>query len=161
MRAVALQLTGKITKLISKPESTALHMSTDVPPINFQQYAVDLSAAVSRQDGASAASILSLQDRLAIQRIYQGLPYSTARSPPENPHLQELKRIFATSQLDHAGQSAWSSVASKHIATIVHLAHDSDPHSAQLGDQHQQLAFQSQLDLAKYVRGATHQLCRL
>lgn len=126
------------------------HMSSDVAPITVQQYAVDLSSAVSRQDGGTAAAILSLHDRLAIERIYRGLPYSTARSIGDNPHLQEFRQIFVSSQLDFAGQSAWSSIASKHIASIAHLAQVSST-TEQDNQRHNLAAFEAHLDLAKWV----------
>jgi hypothetical protein len=126
-------------------------MSYDAGAISVQQYAVDLSASVARQDGGSAAAILSLHDRLAVQRIYRGLPYSTARSISDNPHLQEFRHIFLSSQLDPAGQTAWSTVASKHIAAVVHLAQisDTDDENNQALNQ---AAFEAQLDLAKCVQ---------
>lgn len=126
-------------------------MSTGLPPIPLQQYAVDLSGAVARQDGGIAAAILNLQDRVAVERIYQGLPYATSRSFTDSPHLQEIKRIFVSSQLDGSGQTAWSLIASKHIAAVVHLAQA--PPSADVsaaGQQHYQKAFDAQLDLSKY-----------
>ncbi|KAK9893328.1 hypothetical protein P389DRAFT_22429 [Cystobasidium minutum MCA 4210] len=125
-------------------------MSTGLPPIPLQQYAVDLSGAVARQDGGIAAAILNLQDRVAVERIYQGLPYATSRSFTDSPHLQEIKRIFVSSQLDGSGQTAWSLIASKHIAAVVHLAQA--PPSADVsaaGQQHYQKAFDAQLDLSK------------
>lgn len=125
-------------------------MSSVLPPIPVQQYAADLSEAVSRQDGGTAAAILNLQDRVAIERIYQGLPYATSRSLSDTPHLQELKRTFISSQLDESGQTAWSLIASKHVSAVVHLAQASP--NLQLnasGQQHYQSAFDAQLDLSK------------
>lgn len=126
-------------------------MSYDVGAIPVQQYGADLSAAVARQDGPSAASILSLHDRLAVQRIYRGLPYSTARSIVDDPHLQEFRHIFVASQLDPAGQTAWSTIASKHIAAVVQLAQISQAID-QDNQSHNQAAFEAQLGLAKCVR---------
>lgn len=122
-----------------------------LPPIPLQQYAVDLSSAVSRQDGGIAAAILNLQDRVAVERIYQGLPYATSRSFNDAPHLQDLKRTFVTSQLDASGLAAWSLIASKHIGAVVHLA-QAPPTTTEItaaSQQHYQKAFDAQLELSK------------
>jgi hypothetical protein len=127
-------------------------MSADAPAIAFQQYAYDLSAAVARQDGSTVAAILNLRDQLAIRRIYEGLPYSTTRAPQDAPHHQELKQIFRSTQLDLAGQAAWSNIASKHLAAVVHLSRAAlqlEGITSQDGRECSQRAFEAQHDLVK------------
>lgn len=135
---------------VKQTHTAAPTMSTNLPAIPFGQYAVDLSDAISRRDGQTAAAILNLQDQAAAQRIYQGLPYATVRGISDNPHLQEIKQVLTSSQLDVSGISAWSTVASKHIKAIVHFV----PAGNMTGDQaasqgNYQKAFEAQLELSK------------
>lgn len=118
-------------------------MSGHVVAITLQQFAFDLSAAVARQDGSTAASILDLQDNLAVQRLYAGLPYLAARAQQDTPYISEFKQAFRNSQADASTQTAWSTVASKHILAVIYLSEQSNTPATSVK------AFEAQLDLTK------------
>ena len=145
--------------LLARLAASSSSASNGSAGFSLEAYAGKIATAVAVQDATALSKLFSLKDNEHIDGLLASLPRPTRQyinSGNDTPHLQDFKRLLANVEFGRQGPPTWTTMASKHLAALLHLKHNSSVQSDDIDVDDEAVpswdgVFTAQQDLVKCV----------